>query len=223
MARIFLTGASAGIGAATADLLADHELVLLGRRPEELRQRFPRALVLEGDLSSPATLAGAVASIADEPLDGLVHLAGSSSRARIEAADLDGWSRDLAVNLLAPLALTAALLPALRQARGSLVVVNSVNGLWGGGAGSSSYTASKTALRSFTDQVRVEEPLVRVTSIYPGPVATEMQRELREYLGHPYRPELYAAADSIAAAVRFALFAPADVEVRDLTVTPSAK
>jgi NADP-dependent 3-hydroxy acid dehydrogenase YdfG len=223
MSRFVLTGATAGVGSAVAARLAEHDLIVLGRRPEALAEAWPRATVIAADLSRPESLDDAVAEVVGLPLDGLVHVAGSSTRAPIAEADLAGWNVDLAVNLLAPLALTRALLPALRAAHGTVVVVNSVNALWGGGRGSASYTASKAALRAFADQLRVEEAGIRVTSVYPGAVATDMQRELRAYLGVPYEPSRYASPESVADAVVHALMAPPDVEIRDVTVVPSTR
>lgn len=221
MARILITGASNGIGRALAARLTGHELVLAGRNAErlaEVSRDIPSARIITPDFLDPASIAEHVSDIAE--LDGLVHVAGISDRALLPDALPEHWGRQLTVNLLSPVELTRLLLPALTQTRGTVVFVNSVVALAGGGAGGASYVASKVALRSFADQLRVEQPTLRVGTVYPGRTATEMQRELRAFEGLPYEAESYASAESVAAAIETVLFAPADVSFRDLTVMP---
>ena len=86
---------------------------------------------------------------------------------------------------LAAVALTLPLLPALRSAGGHVVFINSGAGI-NASPGLASYTASKFALRGFADSLRDDEPSLRVTSVFPGRIATVMQEGLIAYEGREY-------------------------------------
>jgi len=123
------------------------------------------------------------------------------------------------VNVVAVAELTRLLLPALRVARGQVVLINSgagqnANPGWG------PYAASKFALRAFADVLRGEEETngLRVTSVYPGRTDTDMQRGVRADEGGEYQPERYLTADSVAAAVRTAVLATPDAHLTEVTV-----
>jgi NADP-dependent 3-hydroxy acid dehydrogenase YdfG len=77
-------------------------------------------------------------------------------------------------------------------------------------------------VRAFADALREEERPhgVRVSTVYPGRVATNMQRELRDFEGGEYDEADYLRPESVAAAVRFALTAPAEASVEDLSIRP---
>jgi NAD(P)-dependent dehydrogenase (short-subunit alcohol dehydrogenase family) len=120
---------------------------------------------------------------------------------------------------MAVVELTRALLPALRAARGHLVVVNSGAGFtakpgWG------SYSASKFALRAVTDTIRGEEPTLRVTSVHPGRVDTDMQRAIVAGEGGTYQPSSYLSPGSVAAAIRDALDAAPDAHPTEIVLRP---
>ena len=91
------------------------------------------------------------------------------------------------VNVVGAVALTLALLPALRAAGGHVVFINSGAGI-NASPGLASYSASKFALRGFADSLRNDEPSLRVTSIHPGRIATVMQEGLVAYEGGDYDP-----------------------------------
>jgi NADP-dependent 3-hydroxy acid dehydrogenase YdfG len=127
----------------------------------------------------------------------------------------------MTANVTGPAELTRALLPALRAAGGRVVFVNAVAGLhavpnW------SAYVASKAALTELADSFRLEEAAhgVRVTSIYPGGIATELLRKVRGALGRPYDPAACVSPDSLAAVVATVLDAPADVDVTEIALQP---
>ncbi len=82
--------------------------------------------------------------------------------------------------------LTRLVLPALRAADGTVVFVNSGAGRRAAAPGGGSYAASKHALVAVAEALRLEEPQVRVTTVFPGRVDTDMQRELRAYEGGEY-------------------------------------
>ncbi len=118
--------------------------------------------------------------------------------------------------------LTRLLLPALRTARGRVVLLNSGAGL-NARPGWASYAASKFALRAFADALRAEEAEngVRVTSVHPGRVDTEMQRAVVDQEGDVYRPEKYLRPESVAGAVLLAVTAPDDAALTELVLRPA--
>ncbi len=216
-----VTGASRGVGAAIARALAPtHDLLLGGRDAEALTAlsaELPRARPWPVELT--AVTEADVAGI--DRLDVLVHSAGTVTLGRIEHASAEVWRRTMELNVIAVAELTRLLLPALRAAGGQVVLINSgagqrANPNW------ASYAASKFALRAFADALRLEEPLLRVTSVYPGRVATDMQRGVRRQEGAAYEPDKYLSAASVARVVLAAVTAGPDAHVTDITVRPSA-
>jgi NADP-dependent 3-hydroxy acid dehydrogenase YdfG len=228
MATHLLTGAGAGIGAAVARVLADRgdQLVLLARTPEraeELRTAFPGSRTVVADLADPPGLADALRDLPGR-LDSLIHVAGVVELGPVGEVPTDVWRQTMDVNLLSPAELTRLCLPALRAAAGHVVFVNSGSGLranpeW------SAYAASKHGLRALADALRAEEAGagVRVTSVYPGRTATDMQAKVHEQEGKDYDPASWIAPESVAAAVVAALDLPRDAEMTDVTVRPGPR
>lgn len=227
MARHLVTGAGSGIGAAVADRLAERgdDLVLLARsaeRAEELTARFPGAETLVADLLEPERLEEELAAQQlPDRLDSLLHVAGVVDLGTVADTGAQVWRRTLDVNLAAPALLTRALLPALRRARGHVVFVNSGSGL-NAKASWSAYAASKHGLRALADALRAEErdDGVRVSSVYPGRVATPMQEKVHRQEGRAYDPGEWVTAGSVAETVLLCLDLPRDAEVTDLSVRP---
>jgi NADP-dependent 3-hydroxy acid dehydrogenase YdfG len=173
-----VTGASSGIGAATAARLAEEgfDVVLGARRLDRLRSLADsiggRALGL--DVTDPDSVAEFAAAL--ERVDVLVNNAGGAfDAAPVADADLDSWARTYEVNVLGTVRVTKALLPALRSSgAGDVVFVSSTAGMvsYEGGA---SYTAAKHGVHTLAETLRLElngEP-VRVIEIAPGMVRTE--------------------------------------------------
>lgn len=218
-----VTGASRGIGSAVARALSDTHDVLLGGRDRELlaalAAELPGAQSWDVDLTDPEAVRAGVGAI--EELDVLVHSAGFVELGSIAETATDSWRRTFEVNLFAVTELTKALLPALRAARGHVVLVNSTAGLnanpnWG------SYAASKFALRAFGDVLRAEEWTngVRVTSVFPGRTATDMQRSVRTAEGGEFEPERYLRPESVAASVLAAIQTGPEAKLTELVVRP---
>lgn len=219
-----ITGASGGVGAAIARALAPtHDVILGGRGSAELdalATEFDGAVTLAVDLTDDDALAAAVETVT--ALDVLVHSAGiASSLDAVAETPADQWRALLDINVVAAAELTRLLLPALRARSGHVVFLNS-----GAGqhvrAGWTPYAASKFALRALADGVRAEEPRLRVTSIYPGRIDTEMQRDIVAREGNEYDPARYLAPTTVAAAVAYAITAPAGAHPTDVTLRPRA-
>ena len=115
-------------------------------------------------------------------------------------------------------------LPGMRaRRRGTIVTVSSMDGIASLPA-NGFYSASKFALTAFADALRLEEgDRIRVASLHPGRTDTDMQRELQEALGHPYRPADFLRPESVAALVRAVVDLPADAQVDSLRVRPTGR
>ncbi|SNR27346.1 NADP-dependent 3-hydroxy acid dehydrogenase YdfG [Haloechinothrix alba] len=218
-----VTGASSGIGTAVAHALAPTHHLLLGGRDKRsldaLASALPAATPWQVDLTDPDRIAEAVDGVTE--LDVLVHSAGIATLGTVEQASMADWRANFEINVAAVAELTRQLLPALREARGHVVLINSGAGHnarpgWG------PYAASKFALRAFADSLRgEEEPAgLRVTSVYPGRTATPMQEAIVAGEGRPYDPEQFLRPESVAGAVRHAVTATADAHVTEITVRP---
>jgi NAD(P)-dependent dehydrogenase (short-subunit alcohol dehydrogenase family) len=217
MTRYLITGATRGIGRALVELLApDHELIVVGRSPEALAP-LPAATRVVLDLADPPSFASALPPF--DRLDGVVHCAGIVHPGRVDEQDVTAWNEQFTVNVVAAAELTRLLLPALRAAGGSVVFVNSGSGQRAR-AGLVSYGASKFALRAMADGLREEEPELRVTSVYPGRTATDMQRMLRAYEHGDFDEAQYLRPSTVAAVIAQVLATPADGVVTDVTVRP---
>lgn len=228
-----ITGGTRGIGLAIARDLADtHHLVIGGRTAESVGpvvDGFPSAEGFVADLADSGP-GGSLEAALDElvprlaRVDVLVHsaaLLGAGSVADLDAAT---WSDVLAVNVVAVAGVTRALLPALRTAEGLVLMVNSGSGLVAS-AGSGLYCASKFALRALADALREEERAngVRVTSLHPGRVDTDMQHELVAFEGGEYDPSRYLRVDSVVRAARLAIDAAPDAGVEMISVRPRGR
>lgn len=224
-----VTGASSGIGAASARALADagFELILAARRMDRLE-------ALAAEVGGQAhcldvTDRGSVDGLAEQipVLDLLVNNAGAAfGLASIENLDEDHWRGMFELNVLAVGRMVRAFLPALRRApQGQILNIGSVAGfeVYAGGAG---YTASKHALRAVTRTLRYEllGSGVKVTDI--SPAMTETEFALVRFDGdsdraqNVYQGMTPLAAEDIARCVVFAATQPAHVSIDELVVRP---
>ncbi|MDC5696386.1 SDR family oxidoreductase [Intrasporangium calvum] len=225
-----VTGCTRGIGRAIAEDLAPTHHVVVGGRTEESVARVVGALPsAEGfvadlvDCGPGGSLETALADLVPRlpRVDVLVHSAGVLHRGLIADLPATDWDAAMRVNVVAVAAVTRALLPALRAAQGLVLAINS-------GAGLTStptmgpYCASKFALRAFTDALREEEREngVRVTSVHPGRVDTDMQHEMNDFEGGPYQPEDYLQVESVVRAVRLAVDASDEACIDMVSVRP---
>jgi hypothetical protein len=225
-----VTGASSGIGEATAQALtrAGFSVYLGARRLDRLREVAAPlgATALALDVTDPASIAAFCGR-----LPGAIHLlvnnaGGAHGLDRIEAARDEDWIVMWETNVLGVMRLTRALLPALEASGdGHVVNLGSVAGFetYVGGAG---YTASKHAVRAFTRTLRLEllgRP-VRVTEVAPGLVETEFSRVRfagdEERAKSVYRGLDPLVAGDVADCVVWAVTRPSHVNIDEIVVRP---
>jgi NAD(P)-dependent dehydrogenase (short-subunit alcohol dehydrogenase family) len=172
---VIVTGASSGIGDATARHLAElgFEVRAGVRKPEDgQRLRSDRIKPLTLDVTDPESIAVARDQLGGLPLAGLVNNAGVAVTAPLEHIPVDALRHQLEVNLIGQIAVTQAFLPALRAAGGRIVNMSSIGGrmalpLVG------PYNASKFALEGASDSLRMElKGSVEVILVEPGGVKT---------------------------------------------------
>ncbi len=227
-----VTGASSGIGAATARALARAGfLVIAGaRRVERLEANLAEtggeAYAL--DVADPASVAAFCARVPAE-LQVLVNNAGGALGLEpvAEARDSD-WTTMYESNVLGLMRMTRALLPRLEAGRGHIVNVTSIAGreVYPGGAG---YTAAKHAARAVTETLRLElsgRP-VRVTDIAPGLVETEFS-QVRFFGDTERAAKVYdgltpLTAEDIADCIVWAVTRPWHVNIDEIVVKPVAQ
>ena len=237
--RILITGASSGIGEATAEaIVAEGGAVALGaRRKDRLDDLAGRldgtALAIEADIADEQQAERLVADAAEQlgGLDGLVNNAGVMLLGLIQGADTSEWRKMVDVNLLGLLYCTNAALPVMREGGGGDVVnVASVAGRQAN-MGSAVYNMTKWGVVGFSEALRQEGMHigVRVTCIEPGFVETELQ-------GHNTNPMVVEAtekfresigtvleASDIADAIVYALAQPTHVSVNEIMVRPTGQ
>jgi NADP-dependent 3-hydroxy acid dehydrogenase YdfG len=236
---IVITGASSGMGEATALLLAERgaKVVLGARRADRLEALAGRIADAGGAAAYAATDVTkrddltALVALAQERFGGLdviINNAGIGPISAMDALRVEDWDAMIDVNLRGTLYGIAAALPVFRaQASGQIINVLSTAGikivpLQG------VYAGTKNAVRTISEALRQESgPHLRVTVISPGMVRTDFtdsitDPEVRAQLGDTVA-ELAIGPDAIARAIAFAIEQPADVDVGDITVRPTAQ
>ena len=238
----FVTGASAGIGAATARALArdGYDLVLVGRRAERLdavaddvRARHGvEATVLPVDVRDFPALELAARAHPEifERVEVLVNNAGlARGTDPVQTADPEDWDEMIDTNVRALLRVTRLILPHMvKRGSGTIVNLGSTAGRWvyPGGA---VYCATKFAVRALSEGIRmdVHGSGVRVTNIEPGLVETEFSevrfkgdRERAKGVYEGYAP---LSAQDLADTIAWCVSRPAHVDVQELVIFPTAQ
>lgn len=234
-----VTGASSGIGAATAAKLAEAgaKIGIAARRTdklEDLKKRIEakggEALVIEMDVVDQASVEAGIKKVVDTygAIDILVNNAGLMPLSDIDQFKVDEWHRMVDVNVKGLLNTTAAVLPQMiKQHSGHIFNISSIAGrkVFKGLA---VYCATKHAVTAFSDGLRMEvgpKHNIRVTCIQPGAVATE----LYDHITDPdYRQQMddlsgqmtFLQGQDIGDTIVFAAQAPAHVDVAELFVLP---
>lgn len=235
---VVITGASSGLGEATARHLSDRgATVVLGARRAERLQALVKEITQQGGAASAivtdVTDAAQVQALVDAAvaqygrIDVILNNAGVMPHSPLERRKIDDWNRTIDINIKGVLYGIAAALPHMqRQKSGPIINVSSVAG-HKVGPGSAVYAATKTAVRVISEGLRQEvKPWnLRTTIISPGAVATELPNSITEAdvakgIGQFY--EQYAIpADSFARAVAFAISQPEDVDINEILFRPT--
>ncbi|MGG7646945.1 MULTISPECIES: SDR family oxidoreductase [unclassified Pseudomonas] len=234
---IAITGASSGIGEATARLLASQgaKVVLGARRTDRLER-------IAGDINASSGSAEFRAlDVTDRKdvqdfidfavtrfgrVDVLVNNAGVMPLSKLEALKVDEWDRMIDVNIRGVLHGIAATLPLMqRQRAGQIINIASI-GAYAVSPTAAVYCATKYAVRAISEGLRQEVGGdIRVTVIAPGVTESELAESISDEGGRAEMKEfrkIAISADAIARAIAYAVEQPADVDVSELIVRPTA-
>lgn len=235
---VIITGASSGLGEATARRLADRgaKLVLAARREdrlkdltEDLKSRGAEAIWQVTDVTdrNQVESLAAAAKEAFGRIDVLVNNAGLMPLAPLDALKVDEWEQMVDVNIKGVMYGIAAVLPTMReQHSGHILNLSSVAGhkVFPGAA---VYCATKYAVKALSEGVRMEGgDEIRSTNISPGAVATELTSTITDPDAKKAADELYEVAidsDAVARAVVYAIEQPADVDINEIILRPTAQ
>ncbi|CAJ0715026.1 putative oxidoreductase [Ralstonia edaphis] len=236
---VVITGASSGLGEATARLLAKRgaRLVLGARRLDRLEKLATDITAAGGEAIAVAT---DVAKRADVEhlikvgldrfgrVDVLVNNAGIMPMAAMSKLEVDEWDQMIDVNIKGVLYGIAAALPSMRANKsGHIINLSSVAGLRVSAGVGTVYSATKFAVKAISEGLRAEvgPEGIRVTTLYPGAVASELVAGIRDADAAAGMKAFYEAneipADSVARAVAYAIEQPADVSINEITLRPT--
>ena len=233
---ILITGASSGIGESAARLLAaqGHRLVIGARRTDrlvELTESLQSAGGIvryrELDVTSSEDVAAFARFALDTfgRIDVLVNNAGVMPLSPLNALKITEWNRMIDVNIRGVLHGIAAVLPAMeQQGQGQIINISSIGGL-SVTPTAAVYCATKFAVRAISDGLRQETDKVRVTVICPGVVESELADSISDDTARSAMQEfrrIAIAPDAIARAIAYAVEQPADVDVSEIVVRPTA-
>jgi NADP-dependent 3-hydroxy acid dehydrogenase YdfG len=235
---VAITGASSGIGAATARVLAQAgaKVVLGARRVERLESIAAEIETAGGqskffplDVTRRESMQSFVESTVEAfgRVDVLVNNAGVMLISLLAEGKVDEWERMIDINIKGVLHGIGAVLPVMKaQESGHLINVSSVAG-HGVSPGTAVYSATKFAVRAISEGFRQEAgPKIRSTIISPGAVATELPDHITSALIKRATRGLYAnaiGAEAIARAVLYAIEQPADVDINEIVIRPTAQ
>lgn len=233
---VLITGASSGIGEATARILAAAgAVVVLGARRTDRLDRLADAITAAGgtartralDVTDRADMMAFVDAARAEfgRIDVIVNNAGVMPLSPLAALKLDEWDRMIDVNIRGVLHGIAAVLPAMtEQGTGQVINVSSI----GGHAVSPTaavYCATKFAVGAISDGLRQETDRIRVTVISPGTVTSELAGTITDDTARAAMEsfrQITIEPEAIARAIRFAIAQPDDVDVSEMIVRPTA-
>jgi NADP-dependent 3-hydroxy acid dehydrogenase YdfG len=230
-----ITGASSGIGEATARALAadGHRVALLARRLDRIQaladELGGRAVAIQADVTDRDSIIAAAQRVQDElaGADILVNNAGMMLLGPFSAEQHEDYAPMIQTNLLGAITTTEVFLDQLRDGSGDLINISSVAGRTAR-PGNAVYAATKWGINGFSEALRQElHPDVRVMLIEPGAVATE----LTDHITHPgtkhAAEQMYAqtaiTAEDIAQVIAFAVSRPRSVSLNEILIRPTAQ
>ncbi|MBS1795511.1 MAG: SDR family oxidoreductase [Acidobacteria bacterium] len=238
---VVITGASGGIGAEIAATLAEKsaKVVLAARRKDRIEEVAARisaaggtALGLAADVLDRAAMRALVEAAVDAfgRVDVIVNNAGVMPIAPVGLLKTDEWDRTIDVNIKGVLYGVAAALPQMqKQGGGHIVNIASVLGIKVFAPGGTIYSATKFAVRALTEGLRIElhSENIRCTMISPGAIASDLQQGISDPASAKYIKELYdriaISPGAVARAVVYAIEQPADVEIDEVVLRPTAQ
>jgi NADP-dependent 3-hydroxy acid dehydrogenase YdfG len=238
---VVITGASSGIGESTAKLLAQQgaRVVPGARRSnridavvQEISATGGKAIGFATDVTKRAEVEALIQGAVDGfgRVDVLLNNAGMMPIAPIEALKVDEWDRQIDVNIKGLLYGVAAALPHMqKQKSGHIINITSVFGIKVFAPGGTVYCATKAAVRTLTEGLRMElhSENIRCTMISPGAVASELPAGTSDPSSAKFLKDFYEktaiSADSVAGAVLYAIQQPADVEIDEVVLRPIAQ
>ena len=228
---VIITGASSGIGAASARLLAQQgcKLCLAARRVDAMRtladQLEAESLVIKADMTAPADISNMVERTLERfgRVDILLANAGVYIPGQFAEGDIEGLTRMLALNVDGVLRCAHAVIPTMKaQGGGDIIVTSSISGHMDI-VGEPVYSASKNAVQTFVHTLRrqLAGDGIRVMSLAPGPVANPMQKLYApEEIQRAVERQSHLSSEDCAEAILFMLSRPRHVTIRDLVILP---
>ena len=237
---VVITGASSGIGEGIARLLASKgaRVVLGARRKDridvlanEIRAAGGNALAFRTDVTQRDQVEALVQGALKEHdrIDVIVNNSGIMPIAPMAALKVEEWDRMIDVNIKGLLYGVAAVLPIMqRQKAGHIINTASVLGFKVFAPGGTVYSATKFAVRAISEGLRMElkQDNIRTTMISPGAVATELPESSSDEATRKHLRELYKIAipvEAIAQAIAYAMEQPAEVEIDEIVIRPTAQ
>ena len=233
---VLITGASSGIGEATAKLLAEQGAhVVVGARRADRLATLVSAIAAQGgsarfralDVTSREDMAAFVDFAKAEfgRIDVIVNNAGVMPLSPLASLKVNEWDRMIDVNIRGVLNGIAAALPGMEaQGSGQIINVSSIGGL-SVTPTAAVYCATKFAVRAISDGLRQETDKIRVTVVCPGVTESELAESISDDAGRnemkTFR-QVAIPADAIARAIGYAIAQPDNVDVSELVVRPTA-
>jgi NADP-dependent 3-hydroxy acid dehydrogenase YdfG len=238
---VIITGASSGIGEATAKELASKgaKLVLAARREDRLKKLQEEIIASGGeavykvtDVTSRFQMEDLASTALAEfgQIDVLVNNAGIMPQAFLSANKVEEWDQMIDVNIKGVLYAIAAIVPSMRERKsGHVINLSSVAGhsIYPGGT---VYCGTKFAVTAISDGLRQEEAMqgnnIRVTNVSPGAVSSELLETITDKGVKANLEEIYKiaiGADRIARAIAYAIEMPADTAINEMIIRPTAQ
>lgn len=231
---VLVTGASSGIGEATAEILANagHTVLVAARRTDRLealtqriKQAGGKAKAYTLDVTSRDNFKAVVAAVSEEfgPVDVLVNNAGLMPLSPMAALKADEWDRMIDVNIKGVLNGIESVLSVMEQRGGHIINTASIaaHSVFPTAA---VYCGTKFAVRAISDGLRMETKKVRVTTISPGVVESELAHTTTDTATKAWLEDFRQVAlkpDAIANAIAYAIVQPDDVNIDEIIIQPT--